>query len=174
MHDISGIHLPQTDASRDRRRYPRVYQLKLRSLDKALIGLHRGLELVHQGSLSIELLLRNGILAIQDCVPLEIDSCVCQSRLVTLQLSLRLQKLYLERSWIDLGDNIIGGNHLTFLDADTHQLTVHTRPHGNCLERRDSAETNQIDRLVPYLRYGRHNRYRGRAGRLSGLRILLE
>ena len=174
MHDISGVHLPETDPSRYRRRNPRVHQLKLRGLDKALIGLHRGFELVHQGNLGIELLFRNGILAIEDCVPLEIDFCVCQSRLVPLQLSLRLQKLYLERSRIDLGDNIIGGNHLTFLDADTHQLTVHTRPHGNCLERRDSAETNQIDRLVPDPRYSRHHRYRGRAGRLSGLCILLE
>src|SRR5215471_376964 len=121
MHDISGIHVAKADPSRDRCRYPRVYQLKLRGLDKALIGLHRGFELVHQGNLGIELLLRNGILAIEDCVSLEIDSCVRQSRLVTLQLSLRLQKLYLEWPWIDLGDNIIGGNHLAFLDADTHQ-----------------------------------------------------
>jgi hypothetical protein len=69
MYDISGIHLPQSDASADRRRDFRVNKIQLRAIDGRLIGrdcrlicFNRSSKLVCRRELRVELLFRDDLI----------------------------------------------------------------------------------------------------------------
>ena len=57
MDDVAGIDLAEADAAVERRRDGRVGELRLRVLDRALVGIDHRLELVDLGLLLVEALL---------------------------------------------------------------------------------------------------------------------
>ena len=58
----------QTDAAGNGRPNVRISELEFRILDRALIRLHDGFVLVNRGRLRVELLLRYGILSIENAI----------------------------------------------------------------------------------------------------------
>ena len=81
-------------------------ELQLRVVDRALVGLHRALVLAHQRLLRVDLLLRDRILREQRAIALEVDLRVVEQRLVLGELAAGLRELHLERTRIDLGEEI--------------------------------------------------------------------
>jgi hypothetical protein len=80
--------------------------------------------LLHCRKLRVELLLRNGVVCIESFVPFEIDFRVRKKRLVALLLSLGLTDLNLERTRIDLCNQVAGSNHLPFADVEGLKLSI--------------------------------------------------
>ena len=70
--------------------------------------------------LSIELLLRYGILFPQRFVALEVDDGIIESRLVSRRLAFCLLKLYFERTAVDDSEDITRVHPLAFPVADLH------------------------------------------------------
>src|SRR5207244_3674777 len=100
------IDLPQADPSRDRRSYPRVGKLEFCIVDRPLVRLNRSFVLLYCCRLSVELLLWNRILAVQNPVTFEIHFRICEERLVSFALTFGLRELNLKRTRVDFRDQI--------------------------------------------------------------------
>ena len=79
---LPGIDLPQSDSPVERRRDVAVNDLQLRGLDLRLIGADRALELIRQGFLRVDLLLRDAAGGNQRRIALQIQLGVAQLCLV--------------------------------------------------------------------------------------------
>jgi len=110
----------------------------IRSLDGALV-------LVDELDLRVELLLGRRVLGHERPIALEVDARVAEQRLVARQLALRLRQLHLERTRIDLREQVAGPDPLPFLEQDLRQLAVHARVDRHHVERGDGAEPGEID-----------------------------
>ena len=173
MHDVAGVHLPQADAPGDRCGDAAIDEVELGALDRRLIALDRGLDLLHRRHLGVELLLGDRILLAEDLVALEVDLGVFQGRLVASLLSLRLHQLHLEGARIELGEQIALVHQLPFAKVDAQQLPVDAALDRRGVERGDVAQAGQIDRDVADLcrRHDDRHRRRRRLGSLGVLAI---
>ena len=82
VHDVAGVHQPQTDAAGDGRGDVTVDQVELGAVDLPLIGFDDAFILRHQRLLRGVLLLGNGVLLEQRFVAAEIHLGVREQRLV--------------------------------------------------------------------------------------------
>jgi hypothetical protein len=144
-HDVARVDLAQADAAADRSDHARVGELQLRIVDVALIGLHRGLVLAHQRLLRVDLLLRNRILCEQRAIALDVDAGVLEQRLVAPPLSGGERQLHLERSGVDLRQEVARLHHLALFEHHLHQLAVDAAPDDDGIDGRHGAEREEVD-----------------------------
>ena len=135
-----------------------------------LIGLNRGFELTHQRRLRVDLLLRVGERPGR-LVALEIELGVLELRLVLGLGRFRLIKRRLERTRIDLSQNVARFDVLAFGESDLVQLAIDPDLHGDGVEGLDGAESREVNRDILLLGHadGGGDRLRFR-GRRSGMR----
>src|SRR5206468_5008397 len=118
-----------------------------------------------------ELLFWSCILGIENPIPFQVHFCVREDRLIPFFLPLRLQKLRLEGTRIDFGDDVAGSNHLPFLNGNAEEFSIDTRSHGDRVESRRRSEPVQINRKITGSCFCRNNRHRRRrrSGCVCGL-----
>ena len=166
MHDVAGIHLPQSDAAPDRRGHAGIGELQPGAVDRALVRLHRPFVLAHQRLLRVDLLLRDRILREERAVALEVELRVPQQCLVLGHLPRGLRQLHLEGTWVDLGQQVAGLHDLPLLERDAHQLAVDARLDDDHVARRDRAECVDVDVDAAFPR-GSRNHGNGAGGRVG-------
>jgi hypothetical protein len=88
------------------------------------------------------------VLLHQQAVPLQIELCVLEERLITGELSLGLLELDLKSSRIDLGQQISGPDDLTLSEQHLHELAVDPALHGYAVQWRHRTEADQIHPYV--------------------------
>jgi len=138
-----------------------------------LIRLDRAFELAHLRLLRIDLLARYHSLFEQQLIALVVDLDVFELRLVFRELAFGLFELYLERTRIDLDERVTLVDVLAFGEVDFDDLAVYAAPDGDGVERRDIAQTFEVNRQVPTMRRGDnhgHNPILGRSARPGRIR----
>jgi hypothetical protein len=146
--DVAGVDQPETDASADRSRDPRIGQVQAGAVDGCLVDLQRGSELCDRRGLRIHVLSGDRVFAEQRLVAREVHPRVRELRLIARQLPLRLLELHLEGSRIDLGQEVAPVDELAFAEQDPHELSVHAGPHRYGVERDDRTECGKPQRQV--------------------------
>jgi hypothetical protein len=154
-HVVALIYLPYTDAAGDRRYDAGIRQIHLSRLDLAFIRFYRSHVLVHEGTLGIELLHRDGVLLDQPFVALEIQSRVCQQRLIATQIALHGLQCRLIGARIYLGNDIALVNELPLREEDFLQGSADLSAHRHVGQGRDRAECGDADLDIT----GRHRRH---------------
>src|SRR5260370_34752723 len=124
MHDVADVDETKTDAATDRRRDPGIRELEFSVINLALIRSDGAIELPNQRCLSVKLLLRDDSFFKQKFESFEIYFCVSALRLIFRELPQRLRKLDLERTRIDLREQISFVNELPFLECNASDLTI--------------------------------------------------
>jgi hypothetical protein len=146
--DVAGVDQPETDASADRSRDPRIGQVQAGAVDGCLVDLQRGSELCDRRGLRIHVLSGDRVFAEQRLVAREVHPRVRELRLIARQLPLRLLELHLEGSRIDLGQEVAPVDEPAFAEQDRHELSVHAGPHRYGVERDDRTECGKPQRQV--------------------------
>ena len=114
---------------RERRRDGRVAQLHARVIDDALIAFELRLLLLHEGTLRIDLLLRDRQGADRR-VAHEVAFAVGEQRFIERLLGQRLIEGRLERARIYLQKKIALPDRLSFLEIDLVDLSINARAYG--------------------------------------------
>src|SRR6185369_17776301 len=95
---------------------------------------------------------------------IEIDVRIFQQGFIALILTLGLFELCLERTRIDLREQITLLDHLALAVVDTHQLTIDTAFDSHRVHRRNRAERVDVNADTSLLGHGRGDRNTGRRG----------
>ena len=126
----------------------RVIKLRLRGLDRCLIRLHCGLELIALILGCVEVLLIDHLLVQQISVACERDFGVGKLRFVLRFFSDRLIQSCLERPRIDHRQEITRLYILPFGEKNFLQLTIHARVNRDGVERLHRAQAVEINRHI--------------------------
>src|SRR5205823_8923816 len=165
VDNVSRIDLAQADSSRERRGDARVRELQLRAFDWTLVRFDRSFILFDRGSLGIELLLGNGVLAVQDPVTFQINACICEKRLVALHLTFGLRELNLKGTRIYFRNQISGRNHLSFANGDPQEFSINAASERHCIQSSNGAQAIEVNRLIScFSRRSDHRYCRHRCG----------
>ena len=148
VDDVSGVELPQADPAVDRRCDRGIAELDLGTVDRGLIGSHRGAELVRLGLLLVQLLLRNGLASCQHCGAVEVLLGCGQLRVVFALFCDRLIQRRLQGVRIDLSKGVAGSNVLALHEIDRRQLAVNLTAHRDRMPGLYGARSGQIDRHI--------------------------
>ena len=172
VHDVARIDQAEPGSSRQRRLDDRVAELGLGIVDRRLIALDLGGQLIDHRLLRVDLLLGGVILLGQAERAVEVEPRVLQVGLVLRLLGQRLVERRLIGPRIDFDEGIALLHHPALLEQDLDDLAVDAAAHGNGAERLHRPETVQIDGEVRLLhrRDGDRDRRRGAslaAGRLE-------
>ena len=129
-----------------------VGDIHRRGINLALVEFDRAFVLTDQGSLLVQYLFGDGILAPENFVAVQIDACFSQEGLVARQLSLRLQQCRLKRAHVDLGERVAFMDDLTFVIEHLHQLPIHAGMDSDGIEWGDCTEPGPVDADIAFLR----------------------
>ena len=154
MHDVSGIHLTQANASADGRRNFRIGDLQIRRFHRRLVGFDRGFVLRHERGLRVKLLFGNGFQGQQTFIAFEIDLGVPEHRLIAGEFSLGLIQQRLVRPRINLRQNITLRYILSFLKMNRHQLPVDAAVNRRGIKRGNRPQAVQINGDISLPRSG--------------------
>src|SRR3954470_6127972 len=172
MHDIALVHEPEAGSPGNRGADRGVVELSLRAVDGGLIALDQGRLLVYERLLRLKLLLRGERALGQFRITGEVALGVGELRVVLRQLGFGLIKDGLERTRIDLRQEVAGLNDLAFLERDLLDFTVDAASDGDRVEGLNGPETDQIDRHVRDFGLRGLNRRRGRRLLLRRLALI--
>jgi hypothetical protein len=145
--------------------------LKLRVVDQAAVVLEGSLVLVDEGHLGIEQLFRNRVPRVQGVVSIQVDPRILEQGQIALILPLRLRELHLERSGIDLGQDVALVHHLALQVVHGHELPVDPGPHRDRGQRRDRSEGIEVHADVTLPGRGGSHGQRRRTARCLCLRL---
>jgi hypothetical protein len=121
MNDVADVEQPNSGDAIKRRDQRGIAEQGLRVLDRSLVNFDLRVELVDGSLLIVDLLLRDGIGFRELHVALQVQLRIFQMCLIAFQGTLRLIKLGLICTRIDLGEQLALLNRLTFLEADLDQ-----------------------------------------------------
>ena len=165
-HEVAARHQRAADATRDRRGDAAEAQLQLRRLDAGLRNLHGSRRLAHQVLAVIEGLPRDGLALEQRSAALDVEARVADADAGLVELGFGLIECALERTRVDLEEEVAGLHLLAVGEIHLRQVAAHPRTHVHGL---DGIEAARI--LVPFDRLahgGLANRDLGRRKRSVG------
>src|SRR5579864_8032732 len=124
MNNVSGVNETQTDPSLNRRCDVAVGKLQFCAVDLRLIGFDRTLQLLGSSNLSVHLLFRDNSGGEESLITRGVHGCVMEGGGVFGKLPLRLFKLDLVSTRVNLNQWISLVDEFAFLEIDGHDLTV--------------------------------------------------
>src|SRR5260370_6744737 len=134
MDDVADVDKAETDAATDRRGDAGIRELQFGVVNLALVRRDGAIELPNQRCLSVKLLLRDDAFFKQKLESFEIYFGVSALRLIFGELPQSLCKLDLERTRIDLSEQISFVDELPLLECDANELTIHATANRNSVE----------------------------------------
>jgi hypothetical protein len=162
---VADVDQARAGAAVERRGDLGVVELGARHVDRSLIGFDGGIELRHQGTRGVGLLLAHRVGGDELAEAVKIEPRVVELGFVACLVRLRLGERGLERARIELHHDVAGPHVLAFAEIDLHDLAVDARLDQHAVVGLHGADAGQIDRDV--LALGRHRRHRHRGrGRL--------
>ncbi|MNL21855.1 hypothetical protein D3C87_1431680 [compost metagenome] len=138
--EVALIHCTNADATGDRGADLRVGQLHLGGINRSLIALGGGLELVDQCLLLVVGLFGDAVVDAQQFVALEVDQCDLQLRLAFAELCLGLIETGADRAVVDGGQQVAFFHQLAFLDHDFGEDAVDLRADDDAVQGQDRAD----------------------------------
>jgi hypothetical protein len=174
MDDVALVDQAQAEPPCERREDPAVGKLQFDVLDDAFVGFDGAFKLMDVGGLRFELLARNDALGGKHLVPALVDAGIFQLRGVACQLSFGLDELRLEGAGVDLGQQVVLLDQLSFGKSHAHQLAVDAAADDNRVVRGRRTEAREVNAELAAARGGGHYRHgsaallRGRCVSLSG------
>ena len=166
--DVAGIDQPHADAPVARRRDGGVVELGLRRLDRRVIGIERGGQLIDLALLQIDVLLGLEALERQRLEAREILLRRTEQRLVLGLFRLGLIERSLEQARVDPGEHVALLDVLPLGERHLLQFSVDLGVDAHARYRLHRAETGEVDRHVLPGRDRHADRNRGTAGSTRG------
>ena len=169
VDDVADVELAEADHAVDRRRDGCIIELRLRRLDRRLVGIDAGLGDIDLGLLRVDVLLRFVALDRQGLKARQVFLHVDELRLILALFRYRLIQRRFQRGRIDLGQDIAFMNLLALTEVDRDELAVDLGPDRDGVERLNRAERAVIDRHVAHGCRGDGDGHRRARGGLCGL-----
>ena len=170
MDDVSGIDQAHADATVARRGDGGVFELRLRGLDRGVVGRDRGLELIDLGLLLVDDLLRGDVREHQRLRAREVLLGRGELGLVLRLLGLGLVERGLEQARVDLRQHVAFLDVLAFGEQHLLQLAVDLGVDRHGERRLHGPEPGQIDRHVLAIDDGDAHRHARSHGGTRGVR----
>ncbi len=136
---IAFVNLAQAKPARQGRDDTGMAKFELGAIDRSLIALARSQKLLHQGGLCVNLLLRDGVLLVQQLIALQIALCVLELGRVLRLLTQGLIQLHLIAAWVNLRQQVALCNLLPILEGNFLQFAIDLAAHGHGIECGDRA-----------------------------------
>ena len=174
MHDVARIDQAEPGSSRQRRLDDSVAELGLGIVDRRLIALDLGGQLIDHRLLRVDLLLGGVILLGQAERTVEIEPGVLQVGLVLRLLGERLIERRLIGPRIDFHEGIALIHHSALLEGDLDDLAVDAAAHGDGAERLHCPEPIQVDGEIGLLHPRHGDRDRRRAASFARARSCID
>src|ERR1700722_6090878 len=147
---VTLIDLTYPDAAVERRQDPAIGQVDLCGFHGCLIRFHRALILGDESDLSIQRLMRHGVLRCQPLVSRQVDLRALEHGFVARQLSLGLRQCRFIWPRIDLREQIAFLDIITFREIDPLHVTADLRADRHGCERRHGAQCVDVDPDVAF------------------------
>ena len=166
--EVAFIDCANTDAAGDRGANLRVGKLYLRGINRGLVALGGGFQLVDQGLLLVVGLLGNAVIDAEQFVAFEVDLGDLQLRLAFAELGAGLVEAGADRAVVDGGEQVACFDQLTFLDEDFGEDAVDLGAYDHAVQGQHRADAAGVAGDVFFADGDHSHRDGGRGGEFGG------